>query len=94
MKTIDYLFLVFCLLALFRSLYIHPLEQSGAIVLALALLSSLFFQSRFWAEHILTLGFWESKARDFKTAGNSWFALRFLAFFGLVLLCYQLYFAL
>ncbi|MCB1614926.1 MAG: hypothetical protein KDI30_02825 [Pseudomonadales bacterium] len=92
MKISELFFSAVCLLALLRSIFIHPLEQFMGVAIASILLGSLFFYSKFWAEHILGLGFWESKASDFKTAKNSWLALRFLAIFSMMMLCYMLYF--
>ena len=73
------LFSVISILIMIRVFVTKGHEEAIGISVALVLLGTLIWFTDFWTDYILAFGFWESKATDFKTPGDSSAALVFLA---------------
>ena len=54
----------------------------------MAVLVTVVWFSDFWARYLLTFGFWESKAMDFKTSENSAGAVALIGWISLGMLAY------
>ena len=80
--------LIFIVIGMIIVARLYVLEGSEAAIVSLfgvLGLASMVWFSDFWANTILRVGFWESKATDYKSAQNSAPAIVFLAWVLLVL---------
>ncbi len=92
MITSRAIFIVIALLIVGRLFYVQGMEAAMIALGAVALLATMVWFNDFWARYILTFGFWESKASDFKSPGNSKGAIVMIAWVLLILMAYKSFF--
>ena len=83
MKTSHLVFAAFIAAILINHFICKDFEVLPASAILIALSGSMIFFNRFWTDHILTFGFWESMASDFKRSGDSASAVVFIGWLGL-----------
>ena len=82
--------LLIALVILVRASMLSEPQELAFLVLGLLLLLSMIWRGDLWAKFVLPMGFWESKARDFKKSDSQgpviaalgWLLLLVLLFMG------------
>jgi len=82
------IFLAICFFIVVRMYMLEGLEAALASSLGVALLASMIWFTDFWTSTIMTFGFWESKAKDFKSPQHSMPALVLMAWILLLLFAF------